>query len=78
MNKVGGAMIPFQWVEEENSNYGEGISRPAKDAKTEEFKIMVYHNGAPPLRWTMRAETEQHAITYAQARWPGSIVEVIA
>ena len=77
MNKIGGAMLPFQWAEEENSNYGEGISRPAKDAKTKEFTVMIYHNGAPPMRWIMRAESQKHVITYAQARWPGAAVEVL-
>jgi hypothetical protein len=28
-----------------------------------------------PLTWIPRAETKKHAIRYAEARWPGAVVE---
>mgnify|MGYP006270006313 CR=1 FL=1 len=72
-----GSMLPFRWVEEETaSQHGEGISRPRPGNQTREYRLIVYPNGSKPLKWTMRAESKRHAIRYAEARWPGAVVEV--
>ena len=72
-----GAMLPWQWREEEpTSKHGDGISRPKPKARTKEFKLLIYPQGAQPMTWITRAESKRHAIRYAQARWPGAAVEV--
>lgn len=68
--------IPFQWHEEPaNVQRGDGISRPHHGARTREYRLIVYPQGARPLTWITRAETKRHAIRYAEARWPGATVE---
>ena len=77
MSEVVGAMLPWQWREEEpTSKHGDGISRPKPKARTKEFKLLIYPQGAQPMTWITRAESKRHAIKYAQARWPGAEVEV--
>jgi hypothetical protein len=70
-------MLPWQWAEEPTtSKHGDGISRPRPKARTREFRLIVYPQGAQPMTWITRAETKRHAIRYAEARWPGATVEV--
>ena len=70
-------MLPWQWREDEpTSKHGDGISRPKPKARTKEFKLLIYPQGAQPMTWITRAESKRHAIKYAQARWPGAEVEV--
>jgi hypothetical protein len=70
-------MLPWQWAEEPTtSKHGDGISRPRPKARTKEFRLIVYPQGAQPMTWITRAETKRHAIRYAEARWPGATVEV--
>ena len=77
MPEVVGAMLPWQWREEEpTSRHGDGISRPKPKARTKEFKLLIYPQGSRPMTWITRAESKRHAIRYAQARWPGAVVEV--
>ncbi len=77
MPEIVGAMLPWQWREEEpTSKHGDGISRPRPKARTKEFRLIVYPQGAQPMTWITRAESKRHAIRYAQARWPGATVEV--
>lgn len=77
MPEITGAMLPWQWKEEgPTSQHGEGISRPRPKARTKEFKLLIYPQGARPMTWITRAESKKHAIRYAQARWPGAAVEV--
>jgi hypothetical protein len=37
--------------------------------------LIVYQPHLRPMTVTMKAETKQHAIKYAKARWPGAEVE---
>jgi len=77
MREVTGAMLPWQWREEEGtSQHGDGISRPRPKVRTKEFRVIVDKPGAQPMTWTTRAESKKHAIRYAQARWPSAVVEV--
>lgn len=69
-------IMPLQWADDPNSRLGDGISRPMPKARTREFQLIVYPQGARPMYWTTRAETKAHAMRYAQARWPGAAVEV--
>jgi hypothetical protein len=71
------AMLPWQWAEDApTSKHGDGISRPRPKARTKEYRLIVYPQGAQPMTWITRAETKRHAIRYAEARWPGATVEV--
>lgn len=77
MPEITGAMLPFAWRDEKpTSQHGDGISRPRPKARTKEFRLLVYPQGARPMTWITRAESKRHAIRYAQARWPGADVEV--
>lgn len=77
MPEITGAMLPWQWREDETtSQHGDGISRPRPKTRTKEFRLIVYPVGARPMTWITRAESKRHAIRYAQARWPGAAVEV--
>jgi len=77
MSDVVGAMLPWQWREEEpTSKHGDGISRPRPKTRTREYRVIVYPQGARPMTWITRAETKRAAIKYAEARWPGAVVEV--
>jgi hypothetical protein len=77
MPEIVGAMLPWQWAEEPTtSKHGDGISRPRPKARTKEFRLIVYPQGAQPMTWITRAESKRHAIRYAEARWPGATVEV--
>lgn len=77
MPEVVGAMLPWQWREEEpTSKHGDGISRPKPKARTQQYRLIVYPQGSQPITWITRAESKRHAIRYAQARWPGAEVEV--
>ncbi len=70
-------MLPWQWADgPQTSQHGDGISRPRPKARTKEFRLIVYPQGAQPMTWITRAETKRHAIRYAEARWPGVTVEV--
>jgi hypothetical protein len=70
-------MLPWQWADgPQTSQHGDGISRPLPKARTREFRLIVYPQGAQPMTWITRAETKRHAIRYAEARWPGAAVEV--
>jgi hypothetical protein len=72
-------MLPWQWVEDgPQSQHGDGISRPNPKARTRAYRVMVYPRGARPMLWTTQAENVKAAIRYAQNRWPGSEVEVMA
>jgi hypothetical protein len=77
MADVKGAL--FQWRNDEHDGgcYGEGISRPAAKARTRQFRLIVYPQGARPMTWITRAESKSHAVRYAQNRWPGATVEVV-
>lgn len=68
----------LQWIEaeEEKSQHGEGISRPAAGSKTKEFRLVVKQAGTKPMTVIMRAESKRRAQQYAQARWPSAQVEV--
>jgi hypothetical protein len=77
MPETTGAMLPWQWADgPQTSQHGDGISRPRPKARTREFRLIVYPQGAQPMTWITRAETKRHAIRYAEARWPGATVEV--
>jgi hypothetical protein len=70
-------MLPWQWADgPQTSQHGDGISRPRPKARTREFRLIVYPQGAQPMTWITRAETKRHAIRNAEARWPGATVEV--
>jgi hypothetical protein len=68
--------VCLQWDDQQQGRYGDGISRPKPKARTREFRLLVFKPGSQPMTWITRAETKRHAIKYAQARWPGSEVEV--
>jgi hypothetical protein len=67
--------VSFQWQEESLGRFGDGISRPIPKAKTRQYRVLVYPSGARPITWITRAESRAHAIKYAEARWPGAVVE---
>ena len=67
--------VPFQWQEESLGRFGNDISRPLPKAKTRQYRVLVYPNGARPITWITRAESRDHAVKYAQARWPSAVVE---
>ena len=48
--------VPFQWQEENTGRFGDGISRPLPKAKTRQYRVLVYPNGARPITWITRAE----------------------
>jgi hypothetical protein len=68
--------VALQWAEEEKGTYGDGISRPRPLARTREYRVIVYPQGARPLTWFTKAESKRHAIRYARNRWPGCEVEM--
>lgn len=74
-----GALLPLLWHDptDDESQHGEGISRPHAEARTKPFRVRVKKPNALPMIWTMRAESKRHAIKYALARWPGATAEVI-
>jgi hypothetical protein len=59
-------------------NLGDGISRPAGNRPTREYRVQVRCKGVRPLMVCMLAENKRSAIRYCKNRWPGSTVEVIA
>lgn len=68
----------FTWADDEpSSTHGEGISRPARDARTREYCVLVFQKGSEPMTWTTRAESKRHAIRYALNRWPNAVAEVV-
>jgi len=70
-------MLPWQWAEDgPTSQHGDGISRPRPKARTREYRLIVYPQGAKPMTWTTQAESKRHAIRYAENRWPNATVEV--
>jgi hypothetical protein len=78
MTKRTAALVPWQWDDElPTSRHGEGVSRPRPGITTREFRVLVFKPNAQTLTWITRAESKQHAIGYAQARWPGAAVEVL-
>jgi hypothetical protein len=78
MTESTGGMIPWQWVEDlPASKHGEGVSRPCHGSRTREYRMLVFKPGSQPMTWITRAESKRHAIRYAQARWPGTTVEVV-
>lgn len=79
MSDISGSMLPFRWADDQiDSKHGEGISRPRSKARTREYRLIVYPTGSQPMTWITRAETKRHAIRYAENRWPGAAVEVMA
>ena len=71
------SIVPFQWRQSEPEGvYGEGVSRPRHGSKTREFRLIIYPQGSQPMTWITRAESQKHALRYAQNRWPGATVEV--
>lgn len=60
------------WMEEEEakSQHGEGISRPMQGAETSTFRVLVKQYGAAIMSVHMKAESAEHALRYARARWP--------
>lgn len=74
MNKE---VITFQWQEETNSRYGDGISHPKKGVKTKPFKILVSNGQMAAMKVELRAESKRTAINYGKARWPNAVIEVI-
>ena len=75
MSDIQGALL--LWREDNQSRYGEGISRPVHKARTKLYNLIVYKSGAMPMTITMRAESKAAAITYAQNRWPSATVEAM-
>ncbi len=74
---TGSGFAPLHWQEEYLPvRYGEGVSRPKPGSRTREYRVLVFIVGGPPMIWITRAESKQHALKYAQARWPGSEVEL--
>jgi len=66
----------LSWIDDDiRVKRGEGISRPVANARTKPFTLIVYQPHLRPMTVTMKAETKQHAIKYAKARWPGAEVE---
>ena len=74
MNKE---VITFQWQEETNSRYGDGVSHPKKGVKTKPFKILVRNGQMAAMKVELRAESKRAAINYGKARWPNAAIEVI-
>jgi hypothetical protein len=73
----GSGFAPLHWQEKyQPVKNGEGISRPRTGSRTREYRIMVFVSSGPPMTWITRAETKQHALKYAQARWPGCEIEL--
>ena len=73
----GSGFVPLHWqVEYLPTRYGDGISRPRTGSRTREYRVLVYIQNGSPMTWITRAESKQHALKYAQARWPGSEVEL--
>jgi len=70
-------VITFQWQEETNSRYGDGISHPKKGAKTKLFKILVRNGQMAAMKVELRAESKRAAINYGKARWPNAVIEII-
>lgn len=68
--------VCLQWDDQQQGRYGDGISRPKPQARTREYRLLVFKPGAQPMTWITRAETKRHAIRYAQSRWPGAEVEL--
>jgi len=68
--------VQLQWDESSMGRHGDGISRPQPSMPTREYRLIIYSKGGTPMTWVTRAETKKHAIKYAQARWPGAVVEV--
>lgn len=66
------------WLDENEgrSQHGEGISRPVAGAETEIYRVRVKQMGAMPMYISMRAESAEHALRYAQARWPVGTVSL--
>jgi len=72
-----GSILAFRWAEEPtDSKHGDGVSRPVPKARTKQYRVMVYPQGARPMLWITQAENVGAAIRYAQNRWPGAEVEV--
>lgn len=70
--------ITFQWHEHQQGLFGPGVSRPAEPKRAKPFTLVVRQQAAKPVKVTLMAESLKLAKRYAQARWPGSDVEVAA
>mgnify|MGYP006275990245 FL=1 len=70
----------FEWTDEEElkSQHGEGVSRPVAGAETQQYWVRVHQKGTAPMFVRMWAESEEHAVRYAQARWPSSVVRAVS
>lgn len=66
-----------QWDDTPKARSGDGISRPARGARTKTWTVLVFPVGGQPFKWTTKAEHKTAAIKYAQARWPGSTAEIL-
>jgi hypothetical protein len=73
-SKMGNVVL--QWALENQSRHGEGISRAAAEARTRPFRLRVKAQGQTLMLVTLHAETSDHAIRYAEARWPSAAVDV--
>lgn len=66
----------FTWrdAEDDEAQLGDGVSRAVPGEPTEPYTVMVKLPGARPMRLTLHAESLEHAIRYASARWPKGLV----
>ncbi len=62
---------------EEEPNLGDGISRPQPNARTREYRLLIYFQKAKPMKVSLMAETQKHALKYASNRWPTATVEIL-
>ena len=70
-------MNSFQWQEDHPlSQFGDGISRPKRGAKTRLYKLLVRDSEMSAMKVELKAETQRDAIRYGKARWPGAAIEV--
>ena len=66
----------FVWRDSDSDRrHGEGISRPHSSSQVKEYRLTVKPKGEARVNWITKAESLEHAIEYASARWPGSLIE---
>lgn len=68
------SMFTWRDPESDEAQLGDGISRAVPGEPTEPYVVMVKLPGARPMRLTLHAESLEHAIRYASARWPKGLV----
>lgn len=70
------ALTPLSWPEGE-PNLGEGVSRPTARARAKTYSILVRFSQAKPMKATIKAESQRHALKYAKNRWPLATIEIL-